>query len=120
LSKLSYDKNTVMDKDSIPGKEYLKVIHLEAGEVLIKSGSKSGFVYYPMTEGLRIHPMGGYKSTQAVPWLPLGNTGVIRSNIRNADIVSEKPVSLICIPKNTYLEHWYQPILPENFKKMLQ
>ena len=120
LSKLSNDNNSIMDKDSIPGKEYLKVIHLEAGEVLIKSGSKSGFVYYPMTEGLRIHPMGGYKSTQAVPWLPLGNTGVIRSNIRNADIVSEKPVSLICIPKNTYLEHWYQPILPKNFKKMLQ
>ncbi|MEL6253642.1 MAG: hypothetical protein AAFR87_16660 [Bacteroidota bacterium] len=106
------------DQAFIPGSAYIKVLHLSKGEVLVKAGSKSGFVYFPMSEGLRVHPLGGYESSAASPWVPLGNTGVIRASIRNAHIVSEKTISLICVPKNIYLKHWYQPLSAKDLADM--
>ncbi len=95
-----------------------RIISLTAGEQLIRSGSKSGFVYFPMDTGLRVYPMGGYESSLAPAWVPLGNTGVIRGSVRNADIFSEKPLNLICIPKDIYLKHWYHPISAKELHKM--
>ena len=108
------------DEYAIPGSEDIKVLHLAAGEILVKAGSQSGFVYYPMSEGLRVHPLGGYESSQAAPWVPLGNTGVIRGSIRNAHIVSERPVSLICVPKNIYLEQWYKPLKAKDLEEIAE
>ncbi len=100
----------------VPGEEEVRIIHLAAGDQLIQGGSKSGFVYFPLADGLRVYPLGGYGSTLALAWIPLGNTGVIRGSIRNAHVFCEKPVSLICVPKNVYLDHWYNPIPTKNIQ----
>jgi hypothetical protein len=44
--------------------------------------------------------------------MPLGTTGVIRGDIRNADIVAAQGVSLLIIPKEVYLRYWYVPYSP--------
>ena len=103
---------------SIPGEEEVRIIHLAAGDQLIQGGSKSGFVYFPLSDGLRVYPLGGYGSSLAIAWIPIGNTGVIRGSIRNAHVFSEKPVSLICVPKNVYLDHWYNPIPAKNIQEV--
>lgn len=103
-----------------PGQEHIKVLELQPNDVLIQAGSISGFVYYPMSKGLRVDPMGGYDSIHALPWVALGITGVIRSSIRNADVIAEEAVNVICIPKRTYLAHWYQPIPSKGFKEYIQ
>jgi hypothetical protein len=52
----------------------------------------SSFVYFPLGDGLWIIPLGGYQSFSVAAWCPLGKTGVIRGEIRNADIVANETV----------------------------
>ena len=107
------------DVDStIPGEEDIRVISLQSGEQLIRGGSRSGFVYFPMKEGLRVFPLGGYESRMASPWVALGNTGVIRGSIRNAHVFAEKKLALVCIPKDIYLADWYRPLRTKDLKEM--
>ena len=115
LSKAGYHFST---KKKIPGEKDIRVIKLQQGNYLIKGGSSSGFVYFPMDEGLRVFPLGGYESRMASPWVALGNTGVIRGSIRNADVVAEKELSLICVPKDIYLQYWYKPLKTKDLKKL--
>ena len=96
----------------LPGEEDIRVISLSSGEQLIKGGTNSGFVYFPLSDGLHVYPLGGYESQAAPAWIPLGNTGVIRGSIRNAHVMANKPVTLICVPKEVYLQHWYRPLTP--------
>ena len=95
----------------------IKVVKLQGGEELIKSGSPSGFVYIPMSKGLRVYPLGGYESQPASPWVPIGNTGVIRGSVRNAQVIAEKEVECIAIPKRIYLDQWYRPYSPKRLLK---
>ena len=94
------------DADAFYG---VKVIRVNAGEKLIQSGSVSGFVYIPMTDGLQVFPLGGYDSKAAPAWVPIGNTGVIRGSIRNATVYAESTLELLAIPKEIYLRFWYAP-----------
>ncbi len=110
LKNLSQKGYSFAPEQEIPGQEDIRVIHLPSGEQLIRGGGSSGFVYFPLSDGLRVYPLGGYESRPALPWVPLGNTGVIRGAIRNAHVFAEKPLELICVPKDTYLKHWYRPI----------
>ncbi|MEM6631625.1 MAG: hypothetical protein AAF694_18230 [Bacteroidota bacterium] len=103
---------------SIPGEADIRLIHLANGAQLIKGGSTSGFVYFPIAEGLRVFPLGGYESRMASAWVPLGNTGVIRGSIRNAHVFAETATSLICVPKSIYLKHWYHPLTSKDLAKM--
>ncbi|MGB0523189.1 MAG: hypothetical protein ACPGJS_09525 [Flammeovirgaceae bacterium] len=106
--------------ESIPGEEEIRLIHLHKGQQLIRGGASSGFVYFPFSTGLRIYPLGGYESRLAKAWLPIGNTGVIRGSIRNADVYAEKNIRLICVPRDIYLNHWYKPLsTKELFKKLM-
>ncbi len=41
--------------------------------------------------------------------MPLGATGVISGAIRNADVIAVRPVDVLIIPKDVYLEHWHRP-----------
>ena len=56
-----------------------------------------------------VHPLGGYEPRLTPAWIPLGNSGVIRGAVRNADVFAQKEVRLLCIPKDVYLKHWYKP-----------
>jgi hypothetical protein len=92
---------------------------LQAGEILIEAGAPSAFVYVPLGDGLKIIPLGGYHSFSVAAWMPLGTTGVIRGDIRNADIVAERNGSLLIIPKEIYLRYWYAPHSPLELKNIL-
>ena len=115
LKKAGYDFS---QKDTIPGESDIRLIHLASGAQLIKGGSTSGFVYFPMSEGLRVFPLGGYESRMASAWVPLGNTGVIRGSIRNAHVFAETTTSLICVPKSIYLKYWYKPLSSRDLERM--
>lgn len=98
----------------------VKVIELKAEEVLIEAGSPSGFVYVPFGEGMRVHRLGGYTSVPARAWVPLGNTGVIRGSIRNANVVAECHIHLLVIPKQVYLNYWYHPYSTGEFTALFK
>jgi hypothetical protein len=108
---------TVLD-DSAEEFEHVRFVELR-GEKLIEAGSPSAFVYIPLGDGLKIIPLGGYQSFSVTAWLPLGTTGVIRGDVRNADIIAEQGMSLLMIPKEIYLKYWYVPYSPLELKNTL-
>ena len=87
----------------------VRIIHLHSMENLLQSGSSSGFVYIPLADGLRVFPLGGYENKAAPAWVPIGNTGVIRGSVRNANVFVEHNLDLLIIPKEIYLNYWYTP-----------
>jgi len=103
----------------VEGFKHVKLIELRAGETLIEAGAPSAFVYLPLGDGLKIIPLGGYESFSVAAWMPIGNTGVIRGATRNADVVAEQDISLLMIPKDVYLRHWYIPYTHEELKSLL-
>jgi hypothetical protein len=94
-------------------------IHLPAAQTLIEANSPAAFVYIPLGDGLVVIPLGGYASFPVHPWMPLGNTGVIRGAVRNADVIAEQAVDLLMIPQDIYLKYWYQPYTTEELLRFL-
>jgi hypothetical protein len=82
--------------------------HLSHGECLTEVGARASFVYIALTPGLRGRPSGGYDSFLIHPWEPLGITGVIRGDFRNATVVAEDDIDVLIIPKDIYLRHWHR------------
>jgi hypothetical protein len=105
--------------DLIQAYQFVKEIHLKAGEVLIEAGEPSGLVYLPLDEGLYVIPLGGYQPFMAPAWMPLGTTGVIRGAARNARVIANQDLSLLVIPKEVYLQQWYRPYNLEELRKEL-
>lgn len=95
--------------------EHVKLITLRAQETLIEAGSQASFVYFPLDEGLKVIPLGGYQPFSVRAWMPLGSTGVIRGATRNASVVADKDLTLLMIPKEVYLRHWHKPYALEEF-----
>jgi hypothetical protein len=118
LERVRYSGQQIINFDFTEGFKHVKEINLQAGEMLIQAGAPSAFVYIPQGDGLKIVPLGGYESFSVAAWMPLGNTGVIRGNVRNADVKAEKNISLFVIPKEIYLRHWYVPFTLEEFKSL--
>jgi hypothetical protein len=119
LNKINQTGQKLTNFDTVEGFKHVKLAELHGGEKLIEAGSPSGFVYIPLGDGLKIIPLGGYQSFSVTPWLPLGTTGVVRGDVRNADIVAEQSMSLLMIPKEIYLRYWYVPYLPLELKDLL-
>ncbi len=86
---------------------------------MIEAGAPSAFVYFPLGTGLKIVPLGGYESFCIAAWIPLGSTGVIRGDIRNADVVADQPVSVLILPKEIYLRYWYGTYSPLELRDLL-
>lgn len=97
-----------------------RLVILKKDEVLMRAGSHAGFVYVPLTKGLMGFPEGGYASFTVLPWQPLGTTGVIRGDIRNATVVSKKTVKVLIIPKETYLKYWHRVYKAKEFLKAIK
>jgi hypothetical protein len=97
----------------------VRLIKLSAAQVLIEANSPAAFVYIPLGEGLKVIPLGGYDPFPVLPWMPLGNTGVIRGAVRNADVIAEQTVELIMIPQEVYLKYWHHPYTPEELRHLL-
>jgi predicted metal-dependent HD superfamily phosphohydrolase len=119
LDKINHAGQKFSNFDPIDGFKHVKCIKVEAGEKLIEAGTPSAFVYFPMGEGLKIIPLGGYQSFSVAAWMPLGTTGVIRGDVRNADIIAEQSVSLLIIPKEVYMRYWYVPYSPLELRNLL-
>ncbi len=119
LQRIERSGQKVLDLDLHEAFQHVKVIFLQAGETLVQSDTPSAFVYFPLGEGLRGLPLGGYSSFSVAAWMPLGNTGVIRGAARNADVVADRDLYLLVVPKDVYLRHWYAPYTPEELKKLL-
>ena len=94
----------------------VRLATLEIGEVLIEARSPSSFVYLPLGPGLKITPLGEYRSFSVQPWMLLGMTGVIRGAERNSSIVAERGLQVLIIPKSTYLTCWHHTLSLEAFR----
>jgi len=95
----------------------VKVIDIQQGTVLMRAGSPAGFVYLPIQPGLVVHPLGGYHQEPASAWVPVGNTGVIRGADRNAEVVAARPLRLLVIPRERYLDYWHRPFNASNLAR---
>jgi hypothetical protein len=98
---------------------HARVITVEAGEVLFEAKTFSGFVYFPFSRGLEGYPTGSYSPFKVAPFTPLGNTGVIRGDIRNAQIIARQRVKLLVIPKQDYLQYWYATYTKDEFVQLI-
>ena len=99
---------------------HVKCSTLKAGEMLIQAGTLGSFVYVPLAEGLVGYPLGGYEPFHAHAFIPLGNVGVIRGDIRNATIVAENASKVLMIPKEIYLDFWHYTYSEDEFAQMLK
>lgn len=119
LDKINLAGQKLGNFDPVEGFKHVRSARLQPGEKLIEAGAPASFVYIPLGDGLKIIPLGGYQSFSVAAWMPLGTTGVIRGDIRNADILAERAVSVWMIPKEIYLRYWYSPYSPVELKKIL-
>ena len=110
LDKFKQAGQKLTSADPLEIFKHVRYIELHAGEKLIEAGAPSSFVYFPF---------GGYQSFSVAAWMPLGTTGVICGDIRNADIVAEQRVALLMLPTEVYLRYWYVPYSPCELKNLL-
>jgi hypothetical protein len=110
LKKIEQFGHKTKEIDPIEGFTDVRLVKLRRGDTLIESGSPSGFAYIPLSEGLRILPMGGYQEFAFPAWMPVGVTGVIRGSVRNATVVADQDLDLLAIPKDVYLKHWHHTL----------
>lgn len=119
LQKISRSGHKIEKMDPERAFTNVKVIELKPGDKLIEAGSLSSLVYIPLGEGLIGYPIGGFQPFYSHAWVPLGNIGVIRGDIRSATIVAEQKLELLVIPKETYLKHWHFMYTEEEFVQLL-
>jgi CRP-like cAMP-binding protein len=108
LQRIARSGHRTGDVDPVDGFEDVRLARLKNDEILIEAGAPSGFVYIPLGEGLQAAPLGGYATSAARPWMPLGATGVIRGAARNSTVTAERDVALLMIPKEVYLRAWHR------------
>lgn len=94
--------------DPVAAFEDVGQISLEPGDVLVRAGEPSDFVYIPLEPGLFGQPVGGYQPFPVAAWTPVGVTGVVRGAARNSTITASARVSLIAIPRDAYLDFWHR------------
>ncbi len=92
---------------------------LREGETLLAAGAPPAFVYIPMDEGLLSTPLGGYQAFAVRPWIPVGNTRVIRGATQEATVVAQRELALLIIPKEIYLKHWHATYSVSEFAALL-
>ena len=90
----------------------VRLAHFKERETLIHAGAPPGFIYIATEAGLLSTPLGGYQSDELKPWIPLGNTRVIRGDVQESTITAEKSIKVIVIPKGIYLKYWHDAYSP--------
>jgi hypothetical protein len=120
LQRIGLSGHPLKDIDAEIAFAHVRLTFLAEGEKLIEANGPSAFVYIPLSAGLEITPMGGYRSFQVQPWIPLGITGVIRGDKRNATVIARQPLTLLMIPGNVYLRHWHRTHSPESLLEYLR
>lgn len=93
----------------------VRVVRVEAGEVLMEHSTPSRFVYIPFAVGLRVFCSSSPVSQPVSPWIQVGNIEVIRASIHHERVVAEQSVTLLMIPQEIYLRYWYRPYSVQEF-----
>ncbi len=120
LARIEESGHKTESVDPELGFKAVKLVDLKSGDILVEAGAPASFVYIPLNQGLRVYPLGGYQPFSVYPWMPLGNTGVIRGATRNATIVAEQSLQLLMIPKTVYLRYWHHTYAKTEFVNRLQ
>ncbi len=119
LEKIEKSGHKIEKMDPEDAFTNVKLSDLNPGERLIEAGASSSFVYVPLAEGLIGYPVDGYQPFYSHVWVPLGNIGVIRGDIRSATIIAEQKLQVLIIPKETYLKNWHFTYSEEEFVKLI-
>ncbi len=119
LEKIEKSGHKIEKMDPEQAFSNVKLIELNPRDKLIESGAPSSFVYIPLSEGLVGYPADGYQPFHSHAWVPLGNIGVIRGDIRSATIIAEQKMQLLIVPKETYLKHWHFTYSEDEFIKLI-
>lgn len=98
----------------------VKTCQIKKEEVLFSMNDFAGLVYMPCGPGLMGIAGGGYGRFEIPPWMPIGTTGVIRGDIRNATVVANEDMEVIIIPKEVYLKYWHTTYNAEEFKQIIE
>ncbi len=96
----------------------IKIITIKTGDVLFEANSPGSFVYIPLSDGLTSFPSGGYQATPIQAWLQIGDTAAIKGSVRNARVIAEQDTDLLMIPKQRYLQFWYNPYTVDEFVQL--
>lgn len=120
LTQIAKQGHKIDDINQQQAFTFVRKTTLNPGDILMSQGDYAGFVYIPLSEGLEGLPGGGYDMFQVAAWSLLGNTGVIRGDIRNATVLAKQTVDVLIIPKETFLQHWHATYSPAEFKKAIE
>lgn len=99
--------------------EDVRRVTVRAGEALVTAGSAPSFVYIPTGPGLVVHPRGGYTADEALAWLPIGATGVVRDAERNSDVVARADVDVVMVPGELFARCWFTPYDADRLSALL-
>jgi hypothetical protein len=119
LGKIAASGHNIERIDPAQAFEDVRLVSAESGEILIEAGSPPGFIYVPLSTGLKCLPLGGYHPFFINPWTPLGNTSVIRGASRNATVMVETPLRLLMIPKEVYTKAWHSTYTKMEFGQIV-
>jgi len=120
LEKIANSGHKVINTRTEEAFRDVKSAAIPAGEILMQAGTLASFVYVPLGEGLIGYPLGGYTPFHAIPYVPLGNVGVIRGDTRNATVVAEKVVEILMIPREVYLKYWHNTYSEVEFISLMK
>ncbi len=96
----------------------IRIVLVKTGETLFEANSQGSFVYIPMSEGLVSIPLGGYQPTPIQAWTQIGDTAAIQGSVRNAHVIAKTDTNLLMIPKQIYLQFWYNPYTVDEFVQL--
>jgi hypothetical protein len=119
LHRLAQSGHKIANVDPEKAFSDVRLTTLKKDQTLITAGAPPGFVYVPMGEGLLMTPLGGYQAHSVKPWIPLGNTRVIRGAVQEATVIAQKQLKLLMIPKEIYLRYWHDTYTIEEFSTLL-
>lgn len=120
LEKIANSGHKIVNMHAQEAFRDVKSAPIAAGEILMQAGTLASFVYVPLGEGLIGYPLGGYTPFHAVPYVPLGNVGVIRADIRNSTVIAESPVEILMIPREIYLKYWHNTYCETEFVALMK
>jgi hypothetical protein len=99
--------------------EDVRRVSVAKGEALFEAGSPPAFVYIAVGSSLRIEQLGGYRSIEVPPWIPIGVTGVVRRAERNSTVVAAEPGEVLMIPGELFAREWFRPYEQDEFADVL-
>jgi CRP-like cAMP-binding protein len=120
VARLGHAGHRIDSMDLEAAFEHVRLVRLQAGDILVEAGRPASFVYLPLGEGLTVMPLGGYAAFAVQPWMLLGVSGVIRGADRNATVVAGQEVELLVIPREVYLRQWHRTYTAADLRERLQ